>query len=130
MISCSHRTERRQNEIHKIVFAAGGCYDYCPIQVIDIDSSLLVKYHGVKHTNKLGFYRGKVSNVFWDSLKTKLTRIDYQQLDSTYEYKVDDLSTEIYIYYGNNQVKHVYGDESLLPSNVRTVYSWIFQSIK
>lgn len=127
---CDNKVHRRQNQIKRIVFATGGCPGTCPVQVIDIDSALTVKYHGIQYADTTGFYVGQVSNAFWDTLNLKFESINYKQLDSIYQHSADDQSTEIYIYYNDNRVKHVYGQELSLPDSVMTVYKWLMTSIK
>lgn len=128
-ISCDNNKHGRQNEIKRVVFATGGCYGHCPIQAIEIDSSLKFKYHGVEYTDSIGFFVGNITNDFWDTLNFKFENINYKQLDSSYEHSVDDLSTEIYIYY-NNKVKHIHGQSASLPDSVMTVYLWLMKEIK
>jgi hypothetical protein len=128
-IGCDIKNHKRNNEINRIVFATGGCYGTCPIQSIDFDSNLTFKYHGVKYTDKKGYYIGTMTNGFWDTLNMKLESINYKQLDTVYNHSVDDLSTEIFIYY-NDKVKHIYGQSSSLPDSVMTVYNWLLNSIR
>ncbi|WP_419803411.1 DUF6438 domain-containing protein [Mucilaginibacter sp.] len=120
----------RQNNIQRIVFATGGCYGKCPFQVIDIDSSLTVKYNGVKYTDHIGFYVSTINSNFWDTLNIKFENIKYKGLNNSYEHSIDDLSTEIYIYYNGNKVKHILGQSASLPDSVMTVYEWLLHSIK
>lgn len=127
-VSCVNTNRKRHNEINRIVFATGGCYGHCPIQSIDIDSTLAFRYHGVKYVDKEGFYTGVVPNAFWDSLNFKLERINYKNLDTAYDNSVDDLSTEIIIYYNGN-IKRIYGQFVSLPDSVMTVYNWLIHSI-
>lgn len=127
-ISCNENKSFRKNEIHKIIFATGGCFGECPIQAIEIDSNFNVKYHGVEYTNRIGFYTGKTTRSFWDTLNIKFENISYKQLDSSYFGSVDDLSTEIYIYYDNN-IKYICGQSSSLPDTVMSTYNWIINSI-
>lgn len=129
LFSCNNDKVKRKNEIKRVVFATGGCYGNCPIQAIDIDSSMKVRYHGVKHTDSVGFFIGNITSEFWDTLNIKLENVNYKQLDTTYEHSVDDLSTEIYIYY-NNKVKHINGQSASLPDSIMTVYQWLMQKIK
>lgn len=111
------------------MFATGGCYGTCPIQAIDIDSTLTFKYHGIEYTDKKGFYTGVVTSGFWDTLNIKLESINYKQLDTAYVHSYDDLSTEVFIYY-NSKVKHIYGQSASLPDSVMTVYNWLLESMR
>ena len=129
LTGCDSINHRRTNEIKRIVFATGGCYGTCPIQVIDIDSTLILKYHGIAYTDKKGFYTGIVTSGFWDTLNIKLEGINYKKLATVYDHSDDDLSTEIFIYYKDN-VKHIYGQSASLPDSVMAVYDWLLNSIR
>ncbi|HEY3387059.1 MAG TPA: DUF6438 domain-containing protein [Saprospiraceae bacterium] len=123
--SCSNNTPtERENSIKRIVFATGGCFGPCPVQVFDIDTSLSVKFKGVENTDFKGFYRGNVTQDFWDSLNMKFESIHYKQLDSAYDRTVDDLTTELMIYDKNNKIKYIYAQSSDLPDSVKNVYDW------
>jgi hypothetical protein len=131
LLSCqSDKTiQKRNNEINRIYFATGGCFGECPVFAMEIDSTLTYKFNGIKYTNKQGFYIGKVTQEFWDTLNIKFERINFKQLDSSYEQTLDDVSTETIIYYGKNR-KHIRGQEASLPENVRDVYKWLMESYK
>lgn len=127
--SCDNNKHRRQNEIKRVVFGTGGCYGNCPIQAFEIDSSLTIKYHGVKFTDSVGFFLGNITTAFWDTLNFKFEKINYKQLDSSYEHSVDDLSTEVFIYY-SNKIKHIHGQCESLPDSIMEVYQWLMTEIK
>jgi hypothetical protein len=120
---------QRQNEIYKIVFATGGCYGSCPIQVFSIDSSLAIKYHGIKYTNHEGYYRGKIDKTLFDSINIKFENVNYQQLDTVYSGTVDDLSTELVIYYGDKK-KCINSQMNDLPDSVQLLYEWLLVTQK
>jgi len=120
--SCnSYKTrERRKNQITKVCFATGGCYGNCPFLAVEIDSSLNYKFYGGKYADKPGYFTGKVSRGFWDTLNIKFERINYKQLDTSYEHSHDDLSTETVLYF-DKQRKHIYGQSESFPDSVRSV---------
>ena len=121
----------RQNEIIKIIFATGFCSaGECPSQAIEIDRSLSVKYYGIGNTNKVGFYTGKVSETFWDLLNIKIEESQFKTIDSISYNHPDNMPTEVFIYYGNNEVKHIYGFLSGLPHDLNIAYSWLISSIQ
>ena len=127
--SCTEKTKKRNNEISRIVFATGGCYGHCPIQVIDIDSSLNFKYQGLEYSKYIGYYEGSFKQELWDSLNIELEKLNYNELDTIYSHSVDDLSTEIYIY-NKNGIKHIYAQSSSLPKNVENFYEWFLERIQ
>jgi len=120
---------QRQNEIHKIVFATGGCYGHCPIQVFSIDSNLTVKYQGVKYTDIKGFYIGSIDRSLFDTLNMKFENVNYKQLDTTYNGTVDGLSTELFIYYGD-KIKRITAPLNDLPDSVQVMYNWLLSTQK
>jgi hypothetical protein len=131
LFSCKdNKVDKRQNGIKRIVFATGGCFGPCAIQVIDFDSSLSVKYSGIKHTNLKGFHRGEITRDFWDSLNLKFESINYKELDSIYDQTVDDLTTELMIYDNDNKIKYIHAQSSSLPDSVLNVYNWLLKSIE
>jgi hypothetical protein len=123
------KVQKRKNEITKICFGTGGCLGQCPILAIEIDSSLIYKFYGGEYSDTIGYFRGSVSQSFWDTLNSKLENINYKYLDTSYEHSVDDVSTETIIYYNNRQ-KHILAQEMSLPDNVRNVLFWLSDTYK
>jgi hypothetical protein len=115
----------------RISFATGGCMGHCPYLAIAIDSSLNYYFEGVEYCDSLhtGFFIGKISQDFWDTLNMKFEQIDYMHLDSAYEHSADDLATEIFIYTKDKR-KRIIGQEMSLPENLLKVYGWLFNSYK
>lgn len=129
--SCNYKRIKlqRPNEIYKIVFATGGCYGECPLQVFSIDSNLTIKYHGIKYTENKGFYIGTIDRYLFDTLNIKFENVNYKQLDSVYSGTVDDLSTELFIYYGD-KMKHITSPLNDLPDTVQALYNWLLTTQK
>jgi hypothetical protein len=67
-ICCDNKVQRRHNEINRVVLATGGCPGTCPVQAIDIDNTLTVKYHGLQYADMEGFHTGSISANYWDTL--------------------------------------------------------------
>ena len=127
-ISCKNEDKFHKNEINKIVFATNGCEGNLPTEVIEIDSTMNIKYHGIKHTEKIGFYKGKANEKFWDTLNSKFRTLNYEKLDDNYFKGIDDgLYTEIYIHY-KNKTKYISGSFEALPDNLKGVYKWLMLS--
>jgi hypothetical protein len=133
LLTACHKQERIKNEISKIEVATGDCYGPCQLTAVSIDSSLILNYYGgdtpftepVSDTVKLrGYFTGKISKAFLDTLNKKLNLIQYQQLDSAYQHSVDDQSLEVIIYY-KGKVKHVRAQSASLPEKVRETIYWI-----
>lgn len=126
---CTQQPKQSEDEISRVVFASGGCYGPCPVQVIDIDSSLAFKFFGLSYSVAEGYQVGRVTDAFWDTLKLKLESVNFRQLDTVYIHSIDDLSTEILIYH-NGKVKHISGQSASLPENVWEVYACLMKSMK
>jgi hypothetical protein len=128
LLNCTK--EKKHNKIHKIVFASGGCYGTCPVEVIEIDSSLTYRYHGKMYTDFKGFYTGKITQSLWDSINIKLESANFRDMNTLYEESIDDLTTCVRIYYDNNKVKFVKADQSVLPKKAYEAYNFISKTTK
>lgn len=128
LLSCTKK--KKDNKIHKIVFASGGCYGTCPVEVIEIDSSLTYRYHGEKHTEIKGYYTGKITQQLWDSINIKFEAANFRDLDTLYEESIDDLTTCVRIYFDNNEVKFIKADQSVLPKKAAEAYNLISKTNK
>lgn len=121
--------KKRNNEINKITLLTGLCFGECPVQSIEIDSSLTLKYHGIENADRQGYYIGKITHQDWDSINLKFEKIGYKELDSVYEHSVDDPPTYLEIRY-NNKIKKVRAQSASLPDEVEKTYYWLFELCK
>ncbi|MBP6311991.1 MAG: hypothetical protein KA408_06975 [Flavobacteriales bacterium] len=129
LAGCTSPTAVRvPTDIDRVVLATGGCFGQCPFEVIDISSNLKVRYHGVEDTYPLGFHTGTVSQEFWDKLNLKFERIKFRETDEPICHSADDLATEIFIYYCEQEVKHVIRGDACLKDEVSAVYQWLLNS--
>jgi hypothetical protein len=124
--SCKNK-EKRNNEITKISITTGLCYGTCPVQTIEIDSSLTVKYHGMEYAKRKGYYVGKISLKNWDSINSRFEKIKYKELDSVYDNSVDDPPIYLKIYF-QNKIKTIRAQSSSLPEEVRETCYWIIKA--
>ena len=122
-------TQRRENNITKVCFAAGGGLELSPYIAIEIDSSLTYKFYGGEYSDIKGYFTGNVSQGFWDTLNIKFELVNYKQLDTSYEHTIDDPSTETILYF-NNQRKHIRAQRGSLPDSLLNVFSWLMNSHK
>ena len=102
----------------------GFCFGNCPMQIIEVDSSLTIKYHGEENAKRRGFYIGKITEANWDSINAKFEKIKYKELDSVYDHSVDDPPTYSEIKY-NNKIKKIKAQSASLPEEVRKTYYWL-----
>jgi len=136
LLASCRREEHRHNEISKIEVATGDCFGPCQLTAISIDSQLTVNYFGGEllpgKPRKVfkGNFTGKINQELWDTLNSKLERINYKQLDTSYENSVDDQSLEMIVYYSNNKIKHVRAQSASLPDSVRDVFYWVANAYK
>lgn len=121
--SCKN-AKKRNNEITKISLTTGLCYGTCPVQTIEIDSSLNVKYHGMDYAKHKGYYIGKINQKDWDSINSRFEKLNYKLLDSVYDHSVDDPAIYLKIYH-NNKIKRIRAQSASLPDEVGKTYRWI-----
>ena len=123
LLSCKN-IEKRNNEINKISLTTGLCYGTCPIQTVEIDSSLTVKYHGMDYAKHKGYYIGKITPKVWDSINSRFEKIKFKELDSVYSHSVDDPPVYLKIYH-KNKIKRVRAQSASLPEEVEKTYLWL-----
>lgn len=91
-LSCSQ--PQRHNEIIKVELARSGAWaDWGA--ALSIDTSLQYHYtyylrHG--HALRPGYYVGKASREFWDSLVVQLNDVKYKAIDSTENRHIEDVN--------------------------------------
>jgi hypothetical protein len=137
-LSACHKQEPRKNEISKIELATGNCFGPCQRTAISIDSTLAYKFYGGglsfplppgKDSIVSGYYNGQISQKLWDTLNDRLTKIHYQQLDTSYQEIADAQSVEVVIRY-NGRIKHIKTQYASMPDSVRQVFHWIAESYR
>ena len=119
----------RKNEITKIDIATSGCFGSCPSIAISIDSSLNYKYYGGRYASLRGYYLGRVTNEFWDSLNIKLENINYKRMDTNYSVAADAPESELIIHYGG-QIRHIQTMVFGHPDSIVNVLNWLNYSYK
>ncbi|MCD8741561.1 DUF6438 domain-containing protein [Mucilaginibacter roseus] len=130
--SCNNKAE-----INKIELSTGFCLGDCQPVTISIDRTLKYNFYGdgspfsnSKYDDRLyGYYTGTMTKSLWDSITNALEKINYKELDTSYEHSIDDQSLEIFIHYGN-KVKHIKAQSASLPRNVAKVFYSIERSYK
>ena len=90
---------------------------------------MTVKYQGVKYTDNNGFYIGSIDRTLFDTINIKFENVNYKQLDTKNSGTVDDLSTELIIYYGD-KIKRISSPLSDLPDTVQVLYNWLLTTQK
>ncbi len=139
LLTACYRLGHANNEITKIEVETGACLGPCQLTVTSIDSSLAYRYYGGKVSSRThrpedkfkieGFYTGRVTQQFWDTLNAKLKKIDYQRLNAVYNHTVDDQGLEIIIHY-KGKIKHISAQSASLPDSVADTFYWIADSYR
>lgn len=129
MLVACHSPLKRKNQINRIDIADGGCMKGCPAVGISIDTSLTLKYYGGYKAKLQGYYSGKVTQGFWDSLNIKLEQIRFKKLDTSNFAELDGQSAEVAVYW-NKQKRHFTRSIFEDPDSVSHVLIWIINSYK
>lgn len=119
----------KDNEITKISFARMGAWSD-PGAAISIDSSLTYNYYGKINKSESGYYSGKISASFWDTLNRKFKEIKYKTLDTTDNRRVQDgVYYEVIISWINGK-RHILRYKDIKADSVLTVFNWLNDSYK
>lgn len=118
LYSCVHSPEvEKQNVIYKITLASQEYMGNGPFRAIEIDSTLILKYFGGHNSDHVGFYYGKISQVTWDTIQSKIEKIGSNPLDTSFKRIVDDREIEMIIH-SQTGVKHITAFQSTLPKSI------------
>ena len=127
-VSC--KTSRKNNgEINKIEIARGDCLRGCTVVGLIIDSTLNMQYYGGFKATLRGYYHGKVTPGFWDTLNIKLKQINFKKLDTYNHLPVDGEQAEAIFYWGTNK-RHVFVSIEKNADSAASVFTWIINSYK
>lgn len=127
VIACN-KPAQRNNEITKVELARSGAWADNGA-AISVDSSLSYKYYD--GNVKLGYYVGRVSETFWDTLNQKFERIKYKSLPFTDNKLIEDANYfELIVHWknGKRRITRVWNWPADLA--VLSVISWLNDSHK
>ncbi len=128
--SCFHSPQKeQQNDIFKITLASQEYMGNGPFMAIELDSTLILKYFGGHNSDPVGFYYGKISQLTWDTIQSKIEEIGNNPLDTSFKLIVDDREIEMFIH-SQTGVKHIIAYQSRLPKNVLIEFDQILNIYK
>jgi len=79
LLSCGSKPHKPNNEIIRVELARC-CAWFDSGATISIDSSLNYKYYGDYSNVKRGYFTGKISSTYWDTLKRKLENANFKTI--------------------------------------------------
>ncbi len=78
-----------------VIMTRTACYGTCPQYTISIYDNGLIQYDGKLFVDKKGCFYAKISQSFIDRLITKITTIDFFDLNINYDAPMTDLPSVI-----------------------------------
>ncbi len=112
----------KNNNIKKIEFSTEGIN-------ISIDSNLTYYCYSCGKSKLKGYYKGKVSQLFWDSLNMKIDSVNLNKLHEVDCHNEFDPGVELIVTtYKNRQ--HFKSGLTCLPPKTVTTFRWIANSYK
>jgi hypothetical protein len=131
LLSCT-KPNPHINEITKVELARSGAWsDYGA--TISIDTSLNYRYYGDYGNIKQGFFTGKISEKFWDTLNQKFEQIRYKKLPVSDNAHVADVNYFELIIHWKNGKRRIQRAWGYPPDSVLSVIKWIdtsYQKVK
>ncbi|MEO8884940.1 MAG: hypothetical protein ABI367_02685 [Mucilaginibacter sp.] len=120
----------RNNEITKIEFAKIGTW-LDRGAAIRIDSSLEYNYYRGASTAKDGkYYKGKITQAYWDTINKKLEELKYKTLDTTEHFgMVDGSAYEIIITWKNGK-RRITRERDNKQDSILMTFDWINNTYK
>ena len=98
-ISCSTTSslinQLNVDNVPLVIMTRTACYGTCPQYTISIYDNGLIKYDGKLFVDKKGCFYSKISKSFIDRLNTKITTINFFDLNTNYDAPMTDLPSVI-----------------------------------
>lgn len=115
-----------------LLFATTMCYGICPSMELKIISNGDFLFKGKAYTEKLGSYKGKLSQQLIGLINNKINLMNFEKYDSTYLAEhTDGQSRSIIIYHnGIREYLQVYGHEdepvevNVMFHYLKEIYKW------
>lgn len=126
--------QRRENQISKIEIAlVSGWED--GRRAISIDTSLKYVFFGDGISEKMyfkkGYFEGRVSDSFWDTLNTRFTKEKLAVIKTDSDKTIADASViELIIHWKNDKVQKLSLHLPLVNDTLKKDATWLFESCK
>jgi hypothetical protein len=128
LLSCK-KPNLQTNEITKVELARSGAWSDFGA-TISVDSSLAYKYFGDYGKVKQGYFIGRVSRRFWDTLNQKLEEINFKTINSSDNLSVADVNYFEVIVYFKNQKRRIIRVNPREKDAVINAFMWLNDSYK
>ena len=132
LLTACHKNPAKNNVITTIELSRLGSWQDFGA-TISIDSSLVYQYWGDYKGIKQGFFKGRVSRSFWDTLNSKLERVKFKTYIPLEDHVLcqDCTGYDLIIYWNNH--KRRFGRINLFdikPDSILTFMRWVDRSYK
>lgn len=118
----------------KIIVSSSGCYGSCPVLNISIDKNGNIFYNGQHYNTQNGFFKSKITKIDYQKIQTNFKKADITNLKDSYEANWTDDETVTITFIKNNKiVKSIsdYGTQSPPPLIwAYTPVRYLYQQIK
>ncbi len=84
-----------------IKLTRSGCFGPCPIYNITIYGNGIVRYEGIRNTDKIGMFIGRMDPMRYQEIAERMEAIGFLEMQDVYETKVSDMpGSTILVHYG------------------------------
>lgn len=125
-IGCtSQKSEQPIDEVYRIVIAnASSCWP-SPYEVMSIDTSLTLQYHGVAFVDDYGCHKGAITSTTWQILRDSCATL--LNIPSDTCWNAEDARIVEVIIYSSKGVQRFYGESSCLHDNIVSFYNRLWR---
>lgn len=130
-VSCK-KAAYQNNEITKVELARSGAWSDFGAS-ISIDTSLNYKYFGDYGKVKQGYFTGKVTHKFWDTLNQRLQEIKFKTIDANDNSHVVDVNYFEVIIYWKGHKRRIVRVRPRENDSIINVFLWLndsYQNVK
>ena len=117
----------KRTDFNKICLSSSLCYGNCPSQAIEISSDGEYKFFGGKYSKLSGYFYGKLSIGFIDTLKMWLSASILNRDNLSFTEAVDAPVCDMKIIFNNDSID-IHGCPYYFPFRLRELYNLIMDS--
>ena len=131
LVSLNVNSQSKTNKITKIILGTGYCnccMGECPIEIIELDSTLKYSYYTEYYGKNISLSKGNASQEMWDSFSQEIERFNKKRLGYKSPFQLVKAHPIVIQIFKGTKSKIFYSDIEILEEEVWRFYEKIIKS--
>ncbi len=101
-VSNTEQTTENKYQQDWVRLTRSGCFGTCPIYIVTIYGNGIVKYEGIRHTDKIGMFIGRMDPQKFDGIIKKMKEVAFLEMEDMYQAPVSDMpGITVFLHFGD-----------------------------